>query len=116
MGRVHNSYCYETPQQAVDSFNSESGRFFGVDNGFGEMHAHSDFGIYMHYYPVTGQGPPHSFTGHYLPECTIPGPLNSIVYGIDWTVVEWIFGAGLVMFATGAAVGSVINIVRKARI
>lgn len=98
MGIVHNSYCYETGQTAVDAFNSESGRFFGVDSGFGEMHAHSDYGIYMHYYPVTGNGPPHTFTGHYLPSCTTPGPLGSVTnsdtisnvadaYTVGWLIV-----------------------------
>lgn len=116
MGILHNSYCYENGADAVSAFNSEAVRFFGVNAGFGEMHVHSDFGIYMHYYPTQGSGPPHTFTGHYLPECNTPGPLNGLVYGIDWTVVEWIFGAGLVMFATGAAVGAVINVVRKARV
>ena len=104
MARVHNSYCYENDAQAVDSFNSESGRFFGVNNGFGEMHAHSDFGIYMHYYPVTGQGPPHTFTGHYLPTCTTPGPLNAMsnpdaitnitdAYTVGWLIVAVFAGA-----------------------
>jgi len=35
--------------------------------------------------------------------------------GVDWTTVEWIFGSGLILFATGAGIGGVINLVRKAR-
>lgn len=104
MGIVHNSYCYEIGSQAVDAFNSESGRFFGVDSGFGEMHAHSDFGIYMHYYPVTGNGPPHTFTGHYLPTCSTPGPLGQVTnrdtisnlsdaYTVAWLIVAVFAGA-----------------------
>ena len=76
MGILHNGYCFVDGQKAIDSFNSEVHRFFGVDSGFGEMHVHSDFGIYMHYYPVTGNGPPHQFTGHYLPTCTTPGTIK----------------------------------------
>lgn len=35
--------------------------------------------------------------------------------GVDWSTVEWIFGSGLILFATGAGVGAVVQIVRKAR-
>lgn len=35
--------------------------------------------------------------------------------GVDWSTVEWIFGSGLVLFVTGAGIGVVINVVRKAR-
>lgn len=116
MGRVYNEYCYDIGQTAVDSFNANPSRFNSASNAITEVHAHSDFGLYLHTYPLTNTNRTEQFSTEYLAECLTPGPLNSIVYGIDWTVVEWIFGAGLVMFATGAAVGSVINIVRKARI
>lgn len=36
--------------------------------------------------------------------------------GIDWQVVYDTFGMSLFLFATGAGVGLLINIVRKARI
>lgn len=35
--------------------------------------------------------------------------------GVDWATVEWVFGAGLILFATGAGIGGVINVVRKAK-
>lgn len=35
---------------------------------------------------------------------------------IDWATTEWIFGSGLVLFALGAGIGSVINITKKARV
>lgn len=35
---------------------------------------------------------------------------------IDWTTTEWIFGSGLVLFALGAGIGSIINITKKARV
>lgn len=35
---------------------------------------------------------------------------------VDWATVEWIFGSGLVLFAVGAGVGVVINMIRKVRV
>lgn len=35
--------------------------------------------------------------------------------GVDWSTVEWIFGSGLILFATGAGVGVVVQIARRAR-
>lgn len=35
--------------------------------------------------------------------------------GVDWSIVEWVFGSGLVLFAVGAGIGAVLNVVRKAR-
>lgn len=116
MGYAVNEYCYASITEAQTAFNSSATRFYGAGSGFGETHLHSDATINFHVYPLSGNPPPHIPSGHLLPSCDTPGPLNSIVYGIDWTVVEWIFGAGLVMFATGAAVGAVINVVRKARV
>lgn len=119
MGYAVNEYCYPDAQAAITAFNSVTTRWFSFDQGAAEVHAKSpdSFGVPLYLETYTTQGPKaERLTGDYIPTCPTEGPLNSIVYGIDWTVVEWIFGAGLVMFATGAAVGSVINIVRKARL
>ncbi len=35
---------------------------------------------------------------------------------VDWATVEWIFGSGLVLFAVGAGVGAIVNVIRKARV
>ena len=44
--------------------------------------------------------------------------LNTLLVegSIDWASVEWIFGSGLVLFAVGAGIGSIVNIIRKAKI
>lgn len=35
--------------------------------------------------------------------------------GVDWTALEFTFGGGLTLFAVGAGVGLVINVVKKLR-
>lgn len=45
-----------------------------------------------------------------------PGYDSFLNPSIDWATTEWIFGSGLVLFALGAGIGSIINITKKARI
>lgn len=116
MGYAVEGYCYETVEQAVLSFNSHINRWFFDSDNVAEINLHADGLYYLHSFSKAGLNHLEVLTNKSLVSCPDVGPLNPIVYGVDWSVVEWIFGSGLVLFAVGAGIGAVLNIVRKARI
>lgn len=98
MGRVYQDYCYEPGQVAVDLFNSNPSRFYGTSNAIAETHAHSDFGLYLHTYPLTNTNRTEQFSTEYLAACSTPGPLNQYTgtdtisnladsYTVGWLII-----------------------------
>lgn len=115
---VVDGYCYADHNIAISVFNSMHDRFFPISAyAYGQVRAVDINGnLSVQVSNINGSYQQLFASGNSLPSCLTEGPLNSIVYGIDWSVVEWIFGAGLIIFATGAAIGSIINVVRKTRV
>lgn len=118
MGLAFGGYCYSDPRVAMAVFNSYPDRFFGVSTKvLGQIRVVDASGT-LKVQTSTLIGSTQSFldTNTSLPTCDIPGPLNPLIPLLDLSIIEWVFGSGLILFVISVGIGSILSIVRKTRL